>query len=126
MVLVLLASACLNAPALRNAQGRVVAGLLCLTFAIAPMAVWRLPDLAAAYRSMQASENSLRVTWQSGLAAGPSAIIAQQPATLLTHAWTFPPGRHWHSLKQPYDIRSIMQFFKEDEVTILPSPHPLR
>ena len=126
MVLVLLAAACLVAPAPRDAQGQVLAGLLCLTLAVAPMAVWRLPNLVAAYRSTRASENSLRETWQSGLATGPSAIIAQQPATLLTHAWTFPPGRHRLSATQPYDIRSIMQFFKDDEVTVLPSLRPLR
>ena len=126
MVLVLLASACLVAPAPRDARGRVVAGLLCLTLAIARVAVWRLPDLVAAYRSTQAAEISLRETWQSGLAAGPTAIVRQRPATLLTHAWTFPLGQHWFSPTQPYDIRSIMQFFKDDEVTVLPSLHPLR
>ena len=123
MIMVLLACGCLLAAAVRKTdQGPAwsLAGAACLMLAMAPMVIWRLPDLIPAYRSTAVSQSSLRATWQSGLASGGTAVLTQQPAALLVHAWTFPAGNHVLTVPQPYDVQSAMRFFRKQQLMVLP------
>ncbi len=123
MVMVLLACGCLiGMAARRSEQGSAwpLAGATCLMLAIAPMVIWRLPDLIEAYGSMAVSQSSLYATWKSGLAPGGTAVITQQPAALLVHVWSFPPGNHVLTVPQRYDVRSAMRFFRKQQLMVLP------
>lgn len=123
MVMVLLVCGCLIGTAARRPeQGSAwpLAGATCLMLAMAPMVIWRLPDLIQAYRSMAVSQSSLHATWKSGLAPGGTAVLTQQPAALLVHAWAFPAGSHVLTVPQPYDVQSAMRFFRKQQLMVLP------
>ena len=68
------------------------------------------------------SQISLEKTRKSEQILEQTVTITQQPATLLTHAWSFALGRHVLSAGSPYDLRPVMRFFRTHKATVLSAP----